>query len=1003
MRFKGLYAVALLLAVGMFLAPPLMAQEQRGAIEGSVKDSSGGVLPGVTVEAKNIAVGSVATTVTDSLGVYRFPALAPGRYEVTANLTGFAPQKFESVELLLGQIKKVDFALGVAGLTETVQVSGEAPLVDVRQSARATSIRDEQIDMLPKGRDFTSVVTQAPGANSESKLGGLSIDGASAGENRYIVDGVETTNLQNGTSGKALIVDFLEEVQVKSSGYTAEYGGATGGVVNAMTKSGTNSFHGNLFGYFEGDALEGAARPTLRTNPNNSRVAEYHTYPEDAWSRMDPGASIGGPIIQNKIWFFGAYQPRFTKTTRDVSPTTANNPRANTFSQEQKVLGHNISGNTTGQWGNNLRTRLAYNNSWSKEEGRLPLLAGTNAATTNFGIDTTRPNWSVAGTADWIVKSNFFIGLRAGYYFSDVINDGVPAVDRYTYSYSNVGMAGVPEQFQHSSGYANVFTNSSSTRDQQTRVNFQLDTTYYANLGGQHTFKAGVQLDRVGNNVLNGELGNRVTIRWGVGLPYGGQTVGGKYGYYSVRSNNTYPEMGFVTEGDVSTTNIGLFVQDAWTVNNKLTLNLGLRTERERVPAYITGPEYPKYAVEFDFQDKIAPRLGFAYDIKGDGKWKAFGSWGVFYDIFKLQLPRGSFGGDKWIEWYYALDNPNPEVLAASPNCPPACEGAMIRPSIDYRHVSLGADAIDPDLKPMRMTEASLGLEHQLSNQIALSARYVHKRLNRGIEDVGTLDADQNEIYIVANPGYGLASKVYDVNGNIYDLEYPKAKRDYDAVEFAVSKNMSNNWYLRASYMWSRLHGNYSGLSQSDENGRTDPNVGRAFDYPIMMFNAQGKAEYGPLATDRPHQFKAQFIYQMPFGTSIGLNQYVATGIPVTPEITVIPPNNFPMQYLGRGGGGRMPMFSKTDLSLRHAFNIGGARQIQLMADVFNLFNQKTATNKSVSMPYANGVNFTETEFYAGRVNFDALVQALDKSPTYLMDSGYQDPISARIGVKFTF
>ena len=992
-------ALIVLIALALLCAPSAMAQEQRGAIAGTVKDSSGGVLPGVTVEAKNIAVGSVATTVTDAVGAYRFPALAPGKYEVTASLTGFNTQKFESVEILLGQIKTADFALGVAGLSETVQVSAESPLVDVRQSARATSIRDEQIDMLPKGRDFTSVVTQAPGANSESKLGGLSIDGASASENRYIVDGVETTNLQNGTSGKALIVDFLEEVQVKSSGYTAEYGGATGGVVNAMTKSGTNSFHGNLFGYFEGDALEGARTPTLRTNPNDSRKAEYVTYPEDGWSRMDPGGSIGGPIMQNKMWFFGAYQPRFTTTDRSVSPTTAVNPNANTFNQTQKVRGHNISANTTGQWGNSLRTRLAYNNSWSKTQGQLPALAGTNSASTNFAIDTTYPNWSLAGTADWIVASNFFVGFRAGYYFSDLFNTNVPAVDRYSYSYSNVGMPGVPAQYQHGSGYSNVFTNSSSTRDQQTRLNFQVDTTYYANFGGQHTFKAGVQLDRVGNNVLNGELGNRVTIRWDSDL----SGLRGQYGYYSVRSNATYPEMGFVTEGDVHTTNLGLFIQDAWTVNNKLTLNLGLRTERERVPTYVVGPDYPEYAVEFNFGDKLAPRVGFAYDIKGDGKWKAFGSWGVFYDIFKLQLPRGSFGGDKWLEYYYALDNPNPEALSAGANCPPACEGTLIRGPIDFRHVSLGSDAIDPDLKPMKMQEASLGFEHQLNNLIAMSVRYVHKQLDRAIEDVGALDADQNEIYIVANPGFGLASKTYDLDLNVYPIPYPKAKRDYDAVEFAVSKNMSNNWYLRASYMWSRLYGNYSGLSQSDENGRTDPNVGRAFDYPIMMFNAQGQPEYGPLATDRPHQFKAQFIYQMPFGTSLGLNQYVATGVPITPEITVIPPNNFPMQYLGRGGGGRMPMYSQTDLSLRHAFNIGGARQVQLMADVFNLFNQKTATNKQMSMPYDQGVNFSESDFYAGRVDFNALVNGLDKASTYLMDNGYQSPISARVGVKFVF
>ena len=153
-------------------------------------------------------------------------------YDVSATLASFSPQKFTEVNVGLGQIKRLEFALSLAGVQETVSVTAESPLVDVKQSARQTNIRAEQIDLLPTGRDFTTLVTQAPGANQEAKLGGLSIDGASAGENRYIIDGIETTNLQNGLSGKSVIADFVDEVQVKSSGYTAEYGGATGGVIN---------------------------------------------------------------------------------------------------------------------------------------------------------------------------------------------------------------------------------------------------------------------------------------------------------------------------------------------------------------------------------------------------------------------------------------------------------------------------------------------------------------------------------------------------------------------------------------------------------------------------------------------------------------------------------------------------------------------------------------------------------------------------------------------------
>ena len=251
------------------LAVPTWAQEQRGSIEGVVRDSSGAVLPGATVEAK-APTGVVLSTTADETGTYRFPSLAPGNYDVTASLSGFVGQTVEAVRVSLGQIKKVDFGLKIGGVTETVQVTAVSPLIDVRQTARQTNIRSEQVELLPKGRDFTTLVTQAPAANNESKLGGLSIDGASAGENRFIIDGIETTDIQDGTSGTNLIADFVEEVQVKSSGYTAEYGGATGGVVNVLTKSGTNDFRGTVGLQFQGSSLEGARRPTLRqslTNP----------------------------------------------------------------------------------------------------------------------------------------------------------------------------------------------------------------------------------------------------------------------------------------------------------------------------------------------------------------------------------------------------------------------------------------------------------------------------------------------------------------------------------------------------------------------------------------------------------------------------------------------------------------------------------------------------------------------------------------------------------------
>ena len=400
------------------LAVPAFAQEQRGSIEGVVRDASGAVLPGATVEAQS-NVSPVASAISDSVGAYRFPSLRPGNYKVTANLQGFVAREVVDVRVGLGQIKKVDFSLPLSGVTETVQVTAVSPIIDVRQSARQINIRAEQVELLPHGRDFTTLVTQAPGANQEAKLGGLSIDGASASENRYIIDGIETTNLTSGTSGKNLIVDFIEEVQVKSSGYTAEYGGATGGVINAVTKSGTNDFHGSALYNFEGSSLESARRPTLRQNLNNSDIAEYISYPKDDRTRSEPGFALGGPIAKNRLWFFGAYQPSLTSIDRVVTPASAVNPSAGTFDQNQKQTVHYATANITSQLSDTTRLRFAYNNSYAKTEGLLPDLTGLDPTGSNYTKASEFPNYTVSGNMDWVPSSTLLFGIRGGYYMAD--------------------------------------------------------------------------------------------------------------------------------------------------------------------------------------------------------------------------------------------------------------------------------------------------------------------------------------------------------------------------------------------------------------------------------------------------------------------------------------------------------------------------------------------------------------------------------------------------------
>jgi hypothetical protein len=773
-------------------------------------------------------------------------------------------------------------------------------------------------------------------------------------------------------------------------------------VINVITKSGTNNFAGNLLGYWRGSGIRGGNTQTLRLDPSNATQAQYVTYPKDDFNRFEPAVGIGGPLLKDKAWFFGAYQPALTSTDRTVTLSTD----GSTITKNQKNNVQYLSLNQTSQISDKLRTRVAYNNSWSKRTGLLPSLDGSDAPGTDYSKTSTFPNWVLSGNADYIVSPKFFVGLRAGYFLQDQHDANVPNVSRVFFSNStNAGLPGVPPDLVRAVNFSSVASNMSVTRDKMARTYFQADGTWYGHMAGDHQLKFGTQFDHRQEDVFSGELGHRVTIRWDTPLNSGKPVKRGPYGYYSVRSNAVAPQQGFVTTGNVTTNLVGFFAQDAWTINNRLTINAGLRTENEKVPAYVGGAGVPPNPIKFGFGDKLAPRAGFAYDLKGDGRWKLAADWGLFYDIFKLELPRGSFGGEKWLEYYYTLDTPNWQTLDAGSGCPPACSGTLIRGPIDFRSTSFGADALEPNLKPMRQQAVTVSMEHQLSAVTAVSVRYVHKQLDRGIEDTGSQDYQGNEIYIIANPGEGLTQLAF-TDPKVY---LPKPQRKYDAVELLFNKRFSNSWSFVASYTVSRDYGNYPGLSESDENGRTDPNVGRLFDYPLIMFNGDGTPNYGVLPTDRTHQVKVQAIYQFKFGTSVGLNEYVASGLPITREVAVLPGSNYPVQYRGRGSDGRTDMLSQTDFQVSHRINFANRKSLDVMFTVLNLFNQKASIAAWHPMFRQGALDFDQTAFYNHQVNFDQLIAAavadgsIKLDPRFLKNSDFQAPLQATFGVRFTF
>ena len=515
---RAVYALACVLALSL----PALAQEQTGSITGIVKDTSGAVLPGVTVEAKSLSTGAVASTaVTDGSGAFRFPGLRPGKYEVMAKLQGFTPAKMENIDLRLGQILTVDLALAVGGVTETVSVTAESPIIDTKQAARQSNIREEQIALLPHGRDFTTLATQAPGANNEAKLGGLSIDGASAGENRYIVDGAETTNLQSGLSGKNLIVDFVDEVQIKSSGYTAEYGGAMGGVISAVTKSGTNDYHGLAILNWQGDRLTGANTPTLRTSLTDSSTSEYvdvsrgQEHALRARFRARRSDRQGQDVVLRRV-SAGDHAPRAERDHR-VGQQPVGVPERDQAGSAGPV--HHRQPDVADQ--QQHPDARGVQRQLGEDRGRAGHAERSGSAGTNYSKGTTFPNWALSGDLNYVVTPKFVLGFRGGYYVSDIHDFNAPTDPRFTWTTTNnINYLDVPANLQKGTGFSSFPSASAfaADHDQQNRAYFHADGTTYLHAGGEHQVKFGVQFDRVGNSVDSGETRPRVTIRWNSAL-----------------------------------------------------------------------------------------------------------------------------------------------------------------------------------------------------------------------------------------------------------------------------------------------------------------------------------------------------------------------------------------------------------------------------------------------------------------------------------------------------
>lgn len=998
----------------------------QGVLVGTVRNQAGAAIPGASVVVTSKDQGLSRTLVADQSGQFRALALPSGSYTVAVTAAGFQPLSADAF-VALGGASSYTFTLQSDDTAvEAIVVTGASRAVSAFDSTTTGLAVDvsETARLIPVVRSAASIALLVPGVTqSDSAFGNIpTIGGSSAGENTYVVNGLNITKFREFTGSSTVPFEFYKTLEVKTGGYSSEFGRGTGGVLNAVTKSGGNEWEFEITSYVEPDVLFSKAKNTYLSNND-----------KDYRQNSDVILQAGGPIIKDRLFIYGLYNHRYRKSydlgansignrTRSTDPfwggkvdfvindnhrvdvtvwsdditdettqtTTYSSGRVNTDGVSKfRYGGTNWIGRYTGVWADWLTTSLAY---------------GVNEY-----------NESLTSASD----SKPFITTIAGY---DADGDGKLE--------ANVGVA-FP--------LGAINGQPSTNKDRREILRFDVDA--YANFFGEHHFRFGIDQEKLESKQQLDYSGKGLNYCRPGGFPGGinctNQVTGGLwYRYQTPFTSATVPTgrtdlvgkarrvrvRAYDNDGGWAADQNAYYLQDSWEVTDRLTLNLGIRNETFK-NKNVAGVAF------VDMKNQWAPRLGFTYDVFGDRSSKFFGFYGKYFLPVAVNTNQRLAGKE-----FFISDTWNLDVTTGGPNdanrdgindktLEPIL-GSLVAPGTNADGtVRPIATQVDKNLDPMYVDEYILGYEKDFGRGWTAGVSLTYRNIGTAIDDVA-IDAAVLKYcaaqkisgcdsvwsgfhqYVLTNPGedmtitldkadlaqtsLGAAATSRVVNLSASDLNYPAPKREYIALQATIERKFDGKWGGRFSYVASETKGNYEGALKSD-NGQTDPGLSQDFDQPGLVDFA-----YGKLPGHRAHSFKLFGTYSPIEGLLLGGNAVLES-----PRnfgcIGVHPTDAFAAQYgaaswfcngkpTPRGSQFKSGWLKNVDLTVSYTLPdtvMGGALSgLSLRADVFNLFNLKSE------------LDFNE---------FGELTAVGELDPNYGKVTRYQSPRYVRLGVSYKF